>query len=309
MTVQTSRFMIWMIIFEGNSAGMKKLFICFSVFLQLIFAGCSDRSGKDEIRVMTLNVRMDTPSDSMNAWPNRADIVCRFIEDRKPDLLGMQEVLLNQYAVLDSALTDYASVGVGRRDGARGGEMNPVFYRKDRYDIARTKTFWLSETPEIAGSQAWGANLPRIVTWVELVDKNSHEHLFFFNTHFAHDSDSARIMSSILLLNKVDTIASGFPFIITGDFNMLPTSKGYEILTGPAESVPLIRDSHSISEKRPYGPGYTFNSFSNTEGSGRIDYIFVKDGMKVLDHRTLVKKERGVFISDHWPVEAAVSLK
>ena len=288
---------------------MKRLYIYFLVVLLVIFTGCSGRSGDDVIRVMTLNVRLDTPADSMNAWPNRAGIVCSFIKNEKPDLLGMQEVLLRQYEVLDSALTDYASVGVGRSDGAKGGEMNPLFFRKDRYDMVRTKTFWLSGTPEIAGSQAWGANLPRIVTWAELVDRNSHEHLFFFNTHFAHDSDSARIMSSKLLLSKVDSIASDFPFIITGDFNMLTTSKGYEILTGPAESVPLLRDSQIISEKRPFGPTYTFNSFSDKDGSGRIDYIFVRDGMKVLDHRTLVKKERGIFISDHWPVEAVVSLE
>src|SRR4030043_201084 len=287
---------------------MKKLISYFMAVLLVIFTGCS-RSGKDEIRVMTLNVRLDTPVDSMNAWPNRAVIVCNFIKNEKPDLLGLQEVLAHQYDVLDSALGDYTSVGVGRSDGAKGGEMNPLFFRKERYDMVRSKTFWLSVTPEVAGSQAWGANLPRIVTWAELVDRSSHEHLFFFNTHFAHDSDSARIMSSILLLNKVDSIASGFPFILTGDFNMLTTSKGYAILTGPAESVPLLRDSYKISEKRPYGPGYTFNSFSDKEGSGRIDYIFVKEGMKVLDHRTLVKKERGIFISDHWPVEAVVSLK
>jgi len=144
------------------------------------------------------------------------------------------------------------------------------------------------------------------VTYAELVDRNNSQHIFFFNTHFAHDSDSARVMSSRLLLNKIDTIASGFPFIITGDFNMLPTSKGYAILTGPAESVPLIVDSYEISEKRPYGPDNTFNSFNDVGGSGRIDYIFVKEGMKVLDHRTTIKKERGVYISDHWPVEAIV---
>jgi endonuclease/exonuclease/phosphatase family metal-dependent hydrolase len=288
---------------------MKKLIFYFLVVIFLISTGCSHRSGKNGIRVMTLNVRLDTPVDSINAWPNRADMVCRFIKDEEPDLLGMQEVLLNQYKVLDSALNKYTSIGVGRNDGAKGGEMNPIFFRKERYDLVRSKTFWLSETPEIAGSKAWESSLPRIVTWAELVDKNSHEHLFFFNTHFAHDSDSARIMSSILLLNKVDSISSGFPFIITGDFNMLPTSKGYEILTGPAESVPLLRDTYNISQRRPYGPGYTFNSFSDKDGSGRIDYIFVKNGMKAQDHRTLVKKEHGVFISDHWPVEVTVSIK
>jgi endonuclease/exonuclease/phosphatase family metal-dependent hydrolase len=288
---------------------MKKLFFYSSVIFLSFLAGCSNKAGKDAIKVMTLNVRLNTPVDSMNAWPNRAPIVCNFIKYEKPDLLGMQEVLLNQYEVLDSVLADYASIGVGRSDGAKGGEMNPVFFRKDRYDMARSKTFWLSETPEAAGSQAWGANLPRIVTWAELVDRNNHEHIFFFNTHFAHDSDSARIMSSRLLLYKVDSIASGYPFIITGDFNMLPTSKGYAILTGPAESVPLLMDSHNISEKRPFGPEYTFNNFSDKGGSGRIDYIFVRNGVKVLDHRTLIKKERSVYISDHWPVEAVVSLK
>ena len=53
-------------------------------------------------------------------------------------------------------------------------------------------------------------------------------------------------MSSGLLLNKVDSIAAGFPFVITGDFNMLISSKGYEILTGPYESVPLLSDTYAV---------------------------------------------------------------
>jgi endonuclease/exonuclease/phosphatase family metal-dependent hydrolase len=286
---------------------MKRLLFYLIIVYILVAGGCSNHSEADAIKVMTLNVRYDNPRDSLNAWPNRASIVAGFIKNEKPDLLGMQEVLLNQYEYLDSVLANYSSVGVGRTDGAKGGEMNPVYFKKERFDMTRTKTFWLSETPEIPGSRAWGSSLPRIVTWMELVDKNSHKHLFYFNTHFAHDSDSARIMSSRLLLEKVDSIASGFPFIITGDFNMLPTSKGYAILTGPAESVPLLRDSFDISERNPSGPMYTFNGFSDKQGSGRIDYIFVRDGMKVMEHRTVIKKDRKTYISDHWPVEAVIS--
>lgn len=287
---------------------MKRTLFYFIILLLCIVPGCSRNSYKDSIKVMTFNVRYDNPRDSINAWPNRAAMVSNFIRDEKPDLLGMQEVLVHQYEYLDSVLQDYSSVGVGRSDGAKGGEMNPVFFRKERFDIVRTKTFWLSETPEVPGSQAWGANLPRIVTWIEIVDKTNHEHIFYFNTHFAHDSDSARIMSSKLILNKVDSIASEFRFIITGDFNMLPSSTGYSILTGPAESVPIMRDSYIISEKKPDGPVYTFNGFSDKPGAGRIDYILVKDGLKVLEHKTIIKKDRNVFISDHWPVEAVVSL-
>jgi len=288
---------------------MKRQYIYFIVTFFFLLAGCSSESDKNAIEVMTLNVRYDNPEDSINAWPNRASQVCNFIQKEKPDILGMQEVLWQQYVVLDSVLTEYTSTGVGRDDGARAGEMNPVFFRKERFDMVRTITFWLSDTPEIPGSIGWGASLPRIVTWMELVDKNSHEHFFYFNTHFAHDSDSARIMSSKILLREVNKITDGFPFIITGDFNMLPTSKGYAILTGPDESVPLLKDSYVISEKKPYGPAYTFNGFSDKRGTGRIDYIFVRSGMKVLDHSTIIKKERGIFISDHWPVKSTILLK
>ena len=288
---------------------MKKLLIYSFAFLVFAFAGCSRKTDREAIKVMTFNIRYDNPRDSINAWPNRAFQVYEFIRNEKPDLLGMQEVLLRQYVILDSALTDYTSVGVGRDDGAKGGEMNPVFFRKDRFDMIRTITFWLSATPDIPGSKGWGASLPRIVTWMELADKITHEHFFFFNTHFAHDSDSARIMSSKILLAEVARISDGFPFIITGDFNMLPSSTGYSILTGPAESIPALKDSYTISEKKPWGPAYTFNGFSDKQGTGRIDYIFIKNGLRALEHRTLIKKERGIFISDHWPVEATISLK
>ena len=288
---------------------MRRLLFCSGIIILITIIGCSCGSNNNTIKVMTLNVRYDNPGDSLNAWPKRASLVCSFIKTEKPDIIGMQEVLLHQYELLDSALGDYSSVGVGRTDGSKDGEMNPVFFRKDRFDMIRTITFWLSATPHVPGSMGWGASLPRIVTWMELADKNSHEHFFFFNTHFAHDSDSARVMSAGILLNSVDSIAGNFPFIITGDFNMLPSSKGYAKLTGPNESVPLLKDSFSGSDKKPVGPLYTFNGFSDRQGSGRIDYIFVKDGMKVLEHSTIIKKVKGMYISDHWPVQAVVLLK
>jgi len=31
--------------------------------------------------------------------------------------------------------------------------------------------------------------------------------------------------------------------------------------------------------------------------------------MRALDHRTIIKKEQGIFVSDHWPVTATVLIK
>lgn len=286
---------------------MKIYFVYVLVIFFFFTSGCIHKKDKDSIKVMTMNVRYDNPHDSINAWPERTPLFTRVISEEKPDILGLQEVLWHQYEAMDSAFIEYSSVGVGRDDGARRGEMNPVFFRKERFDLVRTLTFWLSDTPELPGSRGWGASLPRIVTWVELVDKHDHKHLYFFNTHFAHDSDSARIMSSRILVKQVAKIAAGYPFIVMGDFNLLPYSTGYSILTGPEESVPLLKDSYFVSEKKPAGPTYTFNGFSDKPGTGRVDFIFVKNGLRVLEHTTLIEKENQIYISDHWPVTASVS--
>ena len=40
-----------------------------------------ERRKKNTMKVMTMNIRYDNPSDSINAWANRAEQVCNFITD------------------------------------------------------------------------------------------------------------------------------------------------------------------------------------------------------------------------------------
>ena len=255
------------------------------------------------IDVMSFNIRLDTQHDGPNAWPHRAGMVAGFVNDQIPDLLGMQEVLWHQYLYLDSALIGYGSVAAGRDDGLREGEACPVFYRLGRFDRLDRGSFWLSATPDVPGSVGWGAALTRVATWVRLYDKVRQDTLLFMNTHFDHVSDSARVMSSGLLLGRLKELAGNNDFIITGDFNARPGSLAIERMTEEGYAV----DSFILSETPPSGESYTFNGFKEEPGEGRIDYIFVREGMKVLSHKTHRIIEEGVFISDHWPVTARVN--
>jgi endonuclease/exonuclease/phosphatase family metal-dependent hydrolase len=259
--------------------------------------------------VMSLNIRYDNPGDAPNAWPDRKAFMLSYLQDEAPDILGLQEALWHQYHYLDSALVDYESIGAGRNDGAREGEMTPVFFRRDRFTVLNSSTFWLSETPAVPGSRGWGAVLPRIVTWVELQENSSGKRFFFFNTHYSHMSDSARLMSSGILLQQVEDIAGDMPFVITGDFNMLPDSRAYDRLTEGGSEESLIIDSYTISGSAPSGSSYTFNGFRDEEGRGRIDYIFVSRGAIVLSHETPSPKQGELFISDHWPVKATLEFR
>jgi endonuclease/exonuclease/phosphatase family metal-dependent hydrolase len=285
---------------------MKSITLILLVIILLSLHGCGNKADKN-IKIITFNIRYDNPHDSINAWPNRSAIVCEFLKNEKPDLFGLQEALWYQYEAIDSALSGYSSVAVGRDDGKIKGEMNPVFYNNKRFMLVQENTFWLSSTPDIAGSKGWGASLPRIVTWVELKDKLTGKPVYYFNTHFAHDSDSARVMSAGIILKEVKRIAGRNHFAVTGDFNMSPESKAYSIITESASPGAFLRDSYVISGTKPEGPSYTTNSWSDKPGRSRIDYIFVAKGTRVLNHSTIIKKEGNVFISDHWPVETVIS--
>ena len=279
---------------------MLRTFIA-AAFISFLFFSCLPQDDP-AIDVMTFNIRFDNPGDSANAWPNRAAMVTGFVNDQIPDLLGMQEVLWHQYEYLDSALAGYGSVAAGRDDGVRGGEASPVFYRLGRFEPLASGTFWLSATPDVPGSVGWGAALTRIATWVRLYDKTVKDTLLYMNTHFDHISDSARVMSSGVLMERIRELSGDNDFVITGDFNARPES----LAIARMKEGDLAVDAYMISETLPAGAQYTFNGWRDEPGEGRIDYIFVRNGMKVSSHETHRVIENGVFISDHWPVTASI---
>ena len=124
--------------------------------LLLLALGAATACGDSEPRplgVMTLNMRYDNPEDGPDNWRFRRERIAGLIRTRKPDLLGTQELLANQFDDLRAALPDYRAVGVGREDGVRAGEFNAVFFRDGMFDLLDSGTFWLSEEPGRAGSK------------------------------------------------------------------------------------------------------------------------------------------------------------
>ncbi|CAF3646687.1 unnamed protein product [Rotaria sp. Silwood1] len=106
---------------------------------------------------MSYNIRLDIAQDGQNQWSLRKDRLTSLIRYHRPDIFGVQEALPQQMADLKMALPIFDWYGVGRDDGKNRGEFSAVFYRSDRYEILDNGTFWLSETPDIAGSLGWDA--------------------------------------------------------------------------------------------------------------------------------------------------------
>jgi endonuclease/exonuclease/phosphatase family metal-dependent hydrolase len=273
-----------------------------------LWACTSDPAGETKLRVMTFNVRINLPSDGPNAWPHRKEKAASMIRFYEPDIFGVQEALKGQVLDLANALPDYAWTGVGRDDGLEQGEYMAVFYRRDRFEVIKNGTFWLSETPEQPG-KGWDADWIRTATWVEFKDQGSGQTFFHFNTHLDNRGEVARLEGAGLLLKRIALLAKDQPVIVTGDFNCDPQSPPYQLLTG---EVSPLKDSGILSTTPHHGPTRTFTKFdldALKSTAPPIDFIFVTQDFSVQKHATLSYSFDGFFPSDHFPVLADLSLE
>lgn len=284
---------------------MKKVFLFFFTFIvsvQLLHA-------QTPLRVMTFNIRLNTSSDSLNAWPYRKDNVASQILFHKIELLGVQEALHDQMMDLQQRLPQFKYTGGGRDDGKTKGEYSAIFYDTTKLQLLTADMFWLSETTTVPGSKGWDAAITRIVTWAKFKDKRTKKIFFAFNTHFDHMGKIARRESAKLVLQKVKEIAGSTPAVITGDFNAEPTDEPIRVMVDKNNSLRLT-DSKELSQTPHYGPTGTFTGFQNKERNDQpIDYIFLKGNWKVLTHATISQTWGGRFASDHFSVMAELLLK
>lgn len=253
-----------------------------------------------QIRIVSFNIRYG--GDGLRSAKSRAPLVIQTLRDAKPDSFGLQEALKEWMDYLTEGLPEYGWVGVGRDDGKGAGEFNPIFYRKDRYDLVDSGTFWLSETPEVP-SLGWNGGCNRVCTWAVLRDRATGFTYAHVNTHLDNASEEARLNGAKLVREKV--LSFDMPVVCTGDFNVNEGSEVYNIMAdGPiGDSKALAPDTMSSGTYHDYFP------IAMSQKSP-IDYIFVTKATaapqvyRVLNHRV-----NGRFASDHYAIYADMILQ
>lgn len=268
-------------------------------------------SRSSDLRVMSFNIRYGTARDGENHWEKRRDFVVETIKAYNPDLLGTQETLGFQKEYLQKNLTGYSNIGVGRNDGKLKGEMTAIFFRKDRFEKLDEGHFWLSTTPEKPGSKSWDSSLPRICSWVKLRDRKSKSKpILFLNTHFDHRGKQARFESAKLIRKRAQKLAKDCDVIITGDFNATVSSKPYQALfqndNSEASKIQLV-DTYKVGSTESNQSEATFSGFrAGPVKGGRIDWIAVSTGWKVIRAEINRTSREGRTPSDHYPVTATL---
>ncbi len=247
------------------------------------------------LKVMTYNIRLDVASDGVNQWGNRKTKLTTLIKKYDPDIIGVQEALPQQMEDLQKSLPAYAHIGVGRDDGKAKGEFSAIFFKKEKLELMDHSTFWLSETPEVAGSKSWDAAITRIATWGKFKDLKTKKELVVINTHFDHIGKEARRKSAELIKIKSVQLAQKLPLIVTGDFNCTREEPPYAAMMDNV-GIPLHDPATSPA------PG-TFCGFEvNSIECKAIDYIFHSNHWINKDYKAITDNDGRYYPSDHLPV-------
>ncbi|KAI9897056.1 hypothetical protein N3K66_008078 [Trichothecium roseum] len=278
--------------------------------LATVLAASSAIADTFDLRLMSYNIRYATSEleAQEKPWADRLPLMTAQLNHetagRPGSLMCFQEALYQQAEDLRNGLgkNNWDYIGVGRDDGAKAGEMSPIFYQPSAWELLDNKTYWLSETPDTPGSKGWDASLPRIVTVGKFEHIKTGSDFVFMCTHYDYKGQVAQVQSSDLIVNLTSEWADGAaPVFLGGDLNATPDSEAYKILASKLNDVDNV-----IPKDRHYGYKNTYTGFNEDPADDSvIDHLFVKDSKSVEWVSFAVPNNRagdGTFISDHRPL-------
>jgi endonuclease/exonuclease/phosphatase family metal-dependent hydrolase len=263
------------------------------------------RAAAADLQVMTFNLRYAGIVEP-NSWVQRRPVMKKLLTAEQPDLIGTQEGLVHQLQDIKADLGDgYDYIGKGRLGGTIG-EFMAVFYRKQRLTPQAYGNFWLSDTPNVPGSETWGGFSVRMVTWVRFVDRATGKRFYAVNTHLDNASENARRHAAELIRTRLAALNPKLPIILTGDFNT-PAGSGsyvYHLLVNQAG----YQDTWTTAATR--GPACnTFHGYQPIQPDGpRIDWILASPGVTATAALVNTHHTGGQFPSDHFPVQVRLRL-
>ena len=293
---------------------------------------------ESDLKIMTYNVYCKNEKVKNAAtgkvtdcrYETRARYIVNNIMDNEPDSIGLQEVtpelklFLENFEDLNGRILGarYAAVGEYRDSGTdKSNEGCFIYYNKDKYQVVKSGTIWLSESAEKYSKHS-ESNYARIATYALLENKETGEEYVHVNTHLEHDhtsekkTNSAAVSGAEQIVQLLNSSFPNTPAVITGDFNQLKDSAPYNVFINAG-----FYDSRDASQtKNTYHNSYGIGSGSTPYAAKTIDHIlyngyFNKKSYTVYDEDYSNEAKYGrlklgyKYPSDHHPVVAAIGTK
>ena len=270
--------------------------------------GGDDKAGT-VVKIITQNLLYDNGEGDYPNWKkavNRKQYIKEVLSSYEADSMGFQETTDNWKKYLIEMFPGYQQVGISRfgnnneanLPGSNEGDI--IMFNADRLSLVEGKTWWLSDTPEVVGSETWGGVYPCTLTYAYLEIKDTKERFVHFTTHLSHTSEEARQKGAAMCVQLMEQFLAGKDdnaLYATADWNFDEYSEGYATMNS------YLNDSRQVSLTGDmWEPTFPAVGYGNPGST--IDFIFVNDFVAVDEYDRIdqLAIEGKYSISDHYGI-------
>ncbi len=257
------------------------------------------------VKVGTYNIQVSRAGqwDPRAEWTRRLPAVTALIDEYDFDILCSQEPYLGQVQDLREYYKDKYGC-VARSTAADSLNVlaahNPIFYRKERFELLNWGIEWLTAIP---GTTGYDAVTPRNMTWAHFRDKKSSKEFFCFSCHYDHKGKEAKTVSSYILLDAIKRLSGTLPVICCGDFNSPDFSDPYNVIVDSG----VMADSYIMCAAPVNGEYTSISNYKAKEeipkNKNHIDHIFyTPQNSIILSWELIINDYNGIYGSDHLPL-------
>lgn len=258
----------------------------------------------DKIRLISFNMLFDLYDHNLPEdyrWPARKDRIIEVVRNLNPDLIGTQELYLSQLnSILETLGDTYEFIAKPEEDG----ELNGIFYRKDRFELIKQEMFALTSKSDI-------------LTMAQLKDLQTGEVFAYFNMHMSFSKIDKREQQALMVQAILDEKNQEMPVLFSGDLNTFPNLPGntkFPFYDGDYVlkllCQGLMQDARTMALLGHLGPLSTFTNDPDDvfpfQGTGTpgvfLDHILVSPEVTVLIHAVEPATVGDKFPSDHMPI-------
>jgi endonuclease/exonuclease/phosphatase family metal-dependent hydrolase len=242
----------------------------------------------DPIKVMSFNVRNDSPDDPFSQ-DTRKDYCLQIILENNVDIVGLQEIAVNDIETWFN--TQMTAAGYGYYNaGPNNGSPKTIYYKNSRFTRTGGGGFTMKTSEYRTGK------------WVVLQDKlNTANSYFVCNNHWTTVSTGERQLDAdTVLMNIQNNNTANLPVLCFGDFNAQPGAAEMGIIkdAGGLNMVDALFDSSGDP---------TFHGW-DAVGDHKIDWLLSTRNMAFTSSSVITKSftlnGQTLWPSDHWPVMA-----
>lgn len=268
------------------------------------------------IRAMSYNIRMSPCEEDQgteNEWAYRLPKINMVLNQYRPDIIGIQEVSLEQMDSLQKSNYNLPYKFLGQYPTKKPIEsgLGIIYNSKKLVQISNLHAIWLNESQTQSDAPAWdGSSYERFVIYAKFYNLSTRKDFWMITTHFDHLGIKARSKSAEIIMNLAKKLDA--PTIITGDFNCFPQAGGKELYNLLSTYSSYIKDSGQIAKSTFGVPGswigWDYDIYKQKEGYAKYDFVFVKDISSISQQGIIDDKvwdsafHKELYPSDHRPV-------